>query len=279
MAFDGARVLSLESRRAADMEKLILRSGGVPFVAPSVRERALEDPSSLLAFLESMERGDHDLVVCMTAVGLEFLRSKLDPLGLLPRFVDAMNRVTIVSRGPKPVGPLRKLNIPIHVLVPEPNTWREIVEAIGHRTERKVAIQEYGRPNHEFHDALRALGATVTTVLIYAWELPEDTGPLQEAARRLAAREVEVVLFTSSIQLDHLLHVASELNLREQVYSALAEHVFIASVGPVMTSALTAAGLPPQIIPEHPKMGALVKAASDMAPALLAARQTKQISE
>lgn len=272
-------MLSLESRRAADMEKLILRSGGVPFVAPSVRERALEDPSSLLAFLESMERGDHDLVVCMTAVGLEFLRSKLDPLGLLPRFVDAMNRVTIVSRGPKPVGPLRKLNIPIHVLVPEPNTWREIVEAIGHRTERKVAIQEYGRPNHEFHDALRALGATVTTVLIYAWELPEDTGPLQEAARRLAAREVEVVLFTSSIQLDHLLHVASELNLREQVYSALAEHVFIASVGPVMTSALTAAGLPPQIIPEHPKMGALVKAASDMAPALLAARQTKQISE
>jgi len=37
MPFDGLRVLSLESRRAVEIERLIRNQGGVPFVAPSVR--------------------------------------------------------------------------------------------------------------------------------------------------------------------------------------------------------------------------------------------------
>ena len=43
MPFDGLRVLSLESRRAAEIEKLIRARGGVPFVAPSMREVPLEE--------------------------------------------------------------------------------------------------------------------------------------------------------------------------------------------------------------------------------------------
>ena len=43
MAFDGLRVLSLESRRAAEIERLIRSQGGVPFVAPSMREVPLEE--------------------------------------------------------------------------------------------------------------------------------------------------------------------------------------------------------------------------------------------
>ena len=42
MSFEGLRVLSLESWRAHDMQTLILREGGVPFVAPSVREEAVD---------------------------------------------------------------------------------------------------------------------------------------------------------------------------------------------------------------------------------------------
>jgi uroporphyrinogen-III synthase len=50
--------------------------------------------------------------------------------------------------------------------------------------------------------ALEALGAKVTRFAIYRWDLPADLEPLREAARRLAARDVDVALFTSSIQLD-----------------------------------------------------------------------------
>ena len=41
MPFDGLRVLSLESRRAQEMEAMIRRLAGDAFVAPSVQERAL----------------------------------------------------------------------------------------------------------------------------------------------------------------------------------------------------------------------------------------------
>ena len=50
MAFDGLRVLSLEKRRAAEIEKLIRRKGGVPFVAPSMREVPIEsNPAAFLS--------------------------------------------------------------------------------------------------------------------------------------------------------------------------------------------------------------------------------------
>jgi uroporphyrinogen-III synthase len=50
--------------------------------------------------------------------------------------------------------------------------------------------------------ALEGLGARVTPFAIYRRDLPEDLTPLREAARRLAARGVDVVLLTPSIQLD-----------------------------------------------------------------------------
>jgi uroporphyrinogen-III synthase len=173
---------------------------------------------------------------------------------------------------------LKALDVPIQIMIPEPNTWKEIVEAVECRGERRIAVQEYGRPNVQMNQALERLGATVTAVALYRWELPDDLGPLREAARRLAAGEFDVVLFTSSIQLDHLLEIARTVGVEAGVRTALTEDVVIASIGPVMTSALTTHGYPPDVIPKHPKMWSLVKAASDEAGAVLAAKRRGQRS-
>jgi len=272
MAFDGLRVLSLESRRAREMETLILRSGGKPFVAPSVKERPIEDPAVALAFIDSLEAGEFDMVVCMTGVGLSFLCKTLEPHMAPERIGAALRRAVIVSRGPKPVGVLRSLGVPVEIMIPEPNTWKEIVEAVAQRPERRIAVQEYGKPGSELIASLEHLGARVTPVTLYRWELPEDLEPLRAAARMLAAREADVVLFTSSIQLDHLLEIARGLNLEDEVKRALREHVVVASVGPVMTATLEGYGISPQIAPKHPKMASLVKAASEECHAALADR-------
>ena len=183
-----------------------------------------------------------------------------------------------MSRGPKPLPVLRELGARAQIVVPEPNTWKEIVEAVAARPERRIAVQEYGRPNLEMNAALQQLGATVTPIVLYRWELPADVEPLQTAARGLAERQFDAVLFTSSIQLDHLMMIANGLGLEPQVYSAFREYTAIASVGPVMTACLQAAGIPVEIVPIHPKMGALVKAASEMAPAILARKRQPRLS-
>jgi len=236
MSFAGLRVLSLESRRAKEMEALIVRQGGVPFVAPSVKERAVDDDQAALRFVEQLETDQFDMVVCMTSVGLTLLRDTAAKTMPLERLSAALRRATIVSRGPKPVGVLKALEVPIHIMIPEPNTWKEIVEAVASRPERRIAVQEYGRPNVEMNQALQRLGATVSPVALYRWELPDDVGPLREAARHLASRQYDVVLFTSSIQLDHLMEVAGGLGIEGPVREALTKDVVIASIGPVMTA-------------------------------------------
>jgi uroporphyrinogen-III synthase len=274
MSLAGLRVLSLESRRAKEIENLIVREGGDPFVAPSVKERALEEDDTAVRFVERLEADEFDMVICMTGVGLTFLRDTVIARMPVERLAEALRRVTIVSRGPKPVGILKSLGVPIHLMIPEPNTWREIVDAVAGRTERRIAVQEYGRPNLEMNRALEVLGATVTPIALYRWELPDDLEPLREAARRLASRECDVVLFTSSIQLDHLLEVAREIGLEAEVRATLSEDVAIASIGPVMTDALVAHGFPPDIIPKHPKMWSLVKAAAEEAAGVLTAKRS-----
>ena len=273
MPFAGLRVLSLEGRRAKEMETLIRREGGDPFVAPSVQERALDDSGEAIRFVERLEAGEFDMVICMTGAGLAFLRDQVVPRYSAARLGAALGRATIVSRGPKPLPLLREFGARAQIVVPEPNTWKEIVEAVAARPERRIAVQEYGRPNLEMNAALQQLGASVTPVVLYRWELPADIGPLQMAARGLAERRFDVVLFTSSIQLDHLMMIANGLGLQSQVFSALREYTAIASVGPVMTASLEAAHIPVEIIPMHPKMGALVKAASEAAEAVLAQKR------
>ncbi len=269
MSLAGLRVLSLESRRAKDIESLIIRQGGIPFVAPSVQERAIEDHSVALHFVEQLEAGEIEMVVCMTGAGLTFLRDVLSAQMPLERLSSALRRAKMVSRGPKPIPILRSLQVPIEIMIPEPNTWREIVSAIAPRPERKIAVQEYGRPNLEMNRALEALGATVIPVALYRWELPADLQPLQHAVHALVAEEFDVVVFTSSVQLDHLLQIAQRLNLSPQVMRILRDGVVIASVGPVMTASLVSKGLVPDVVPQSPKMGALIKAMSEQAPAAL----------
>ena len=270
MSFAGLRVLTLESRRAKEMATLIARHEGVPFVAPSVEERPVEDDGTALRFVEQLEAGAFEMVICMTAVSLAFLRDVLDVQIAPGRLAKALSGTTVVSRGPKPIAVLRPLGVPVSVTIPEPNTWKEIVTAVAARAERRIAVLEYGRPNVEMNADLQRLGATVTPVALYRWELPSDAGPLREAVRRIAARECDVVLFTSSVQLDHLLEVARETGREEAVLRALARDTVIASVGPVMTATLEARGLSAHIVPQHPKMWALVKETAERAPEVLA---------
>lgn len=255
---------------------MIRRLEGDAFVAPSVQERALEDHRDAVRFVERLESDEFDLVICMTGAGLAFLRDIVAARMPVERLAAALRRVAIVSRGPKPVPLLRALSVPIHVVVPEPNTWKEIVEAVAARSERRIAVQEYGRPNLEMNAALERLGAQVTSIAIYRWELPDDREPLREAARRLVGRRFDVVIFTSSIQLDHLLEVARDLGIEDDVLEALRDDIAIASVGPVMTATLQSYGLPADIVPNHPKMGPLVKAASEAADAVLCAKRARR---
>jgi uroporphyrinogen-III synthase len=272
MQFDGLRVLSLESRRSAEIEKLIRARGGDPFVAPSMREVPLQDNPEAFAFATRLFAGEFDMVILLTGVGSRLLNQILETRYPPGAFAEALRKLTIVVRGSKPAAVMREWNVPVAVSVPEPNTWREILAATEARPERKIAVQEFGRSSMELLDGLRARGAQVTTVPVYQWDLPEDTGPLREAARRLAAGQFDVVMFTTSVQVSHLLRIASEEGVEAQVRAKL-RHMVVASVGPSTSETLREHDLPVDFEPSHPKMGFLVNETSQHAREILQSKQ------
>ena len=263
-------MLSLESRRSAEIERLIRTQGGEPFVAPSMREMPLADNPRAFEFAETLFRGEFEMMILLTGVGTRLLNDVISTRYPEDHFKNALRTLTLVARGSKPMAVLREWGIPAQVVVPEPNTWREILAAIDGRPERKIVIQEYGRPAMELIDALRARGAEVSTVPVYQWDLPLDCGPLRDAVKRLAAGEFDVAMFTTSIQIPHLFRIAEEEGA--DIRPALKKMV-IASVGPTTSETMREWGIEPDLEPSHPKMGFLVNETAAKAAKILQSKQ------
>jgi uroporphyrinogen-III synthase len=256
------RTVSLESRRSDEMARLLTRHGLIPIEAPSMREVPLTDQAEAFAFGEALMQGQCDWLVLLTGVGTRTLVATLSTRWPQPEIVAALGRTRLACRGPKPVAALKEFGLKPAVLAPEPNTWRDLLAALEPiaLAGKRVWVQEYGRPNDTLLDGLRARGADVHSAAVYAWQLPEDVAPLRRAVQALRRAEADAILFTSAQQLDHLLKIADETDERAGLLHALAKHVLVASIGPLTTEALVEQGLAPDIEPEHPKMGHLVKA-------------------
>jgi uroporphyrinogen-III synthase len=274
MPFDGLRVLSLESRRATEIATLIRKQGGEAFVAPSMREMPLEANTQAFEFAERLFAGDFEMMIMLTGVGMRYLDRVLATRYPAGRLAEALRNLTVVARGPKPAAVMREWQVPVGVMAPEPNTFREVLAAIEGRPEHRVAVQEYGRSNQELLAGLDARGLQVTTVRVYEWDLPEDTAPLREAVQRLAGGQIEVALFTTAMQVVHLFRIASEENAEEEVRAGLRRAV-IASIGPTTSEELAGYGIPHDMEPSHPKMGLLVNEAAQRAQEILSKKRNE----
>ena len=264
-SFGGARVLSFESRRATEVAALIPTFGGQPMIAPSLREVPIDANTEAVEFAQALIRGEFDIVVFLTGVGVRALVNAVEAVCPRPQLAAALALTKVVARGPKPLAVLRELQVPVWVAAPEPNTWHELIAALDGLAGEfplagaRIAVQEYGISNSELLDALRARGAVVTQVPVYQWTLPEDIGPLENAVTALCEGAVDVVLVTSSVQIVHLWKVAGAR--AAEVQKGLAR-VFLASIGPTTSEELRRRGLTPQLEASHPRMGLLVREAA-----------------
>jgi|SRR5215472_3010124 len=279
--FAGLRVLALESRRAAELGKLISSYGGEPVVAPAMREVPLSSNTEAMAFAEALLAGRFDIVVFLTGVGTRAVLGVAETKYPREAFISALQRVKVVPRGPKPIAVLRELGVAPAVIVPEPNTWRELLQALDDAARSsadfqlrgaRVALQEYGVSNPELIAGLTERGAMVTLVPVYQWALPEDVTPLRAAIRELAAGKFGAVLFTTGVQATHLFQVAAEMNLEEALREGLHGSI-VASIGPTTSEELQRNGIQRDLEPSHPKMGFLVKETAERAEELLRAKR------
>lgn len=259
--FNGLKVTSFESRRAAEIEKLIIYHGGVPRIAPSMREIPLSQSSQAVKFAKDLIAGKFDMVILMTGVGTRALVKAVSEKYPEKDFINSLRKTTIVARGPKPVAALREMKLKPKITVPEPNTWRDILTTLENESKLKnykIAVQEYGISNEEFIKELNKKGAKVTSVPIYKWALPEDTEPLEGAIKSISSSNEDIALFTSSQQIYHLFDVAKKMGSVKKLKDGL-KNTLIGSIGPTTSETLYRFGIYPDYEPDSPKMGNLIR--------------------
>lgn len=258
----GALIALLEGRMSGELASLVMRHGGEALCVPAVRETSRACDAEIHALIDGIHAGAIDLVICSTGVGVKTLVGEAARIGRERELLDALGRVALVCRGPKPSAALKQVGLrPAHTTVP-PHTGVELWAVLEDMSmnDRGVALLNYGERNAALAEALTSSGARLVELCVYEWQLPDDLAPLQNLIESIICNRVDAVAFTSQAQLRHLLRVAADMQLADVLIDALNHETIVAAVGPTCAAALRQAGITPHVEPEHPKMGQMVAA-------------------
>ena len=259
---DGQRIALFESRLAEELSDLVQRSGGVPVCVPAVRECRRPSHPEVAALLTHIQSEAAPVFVFSTGVGASALFDEARELGRLTELLDALSRGHAACRGPKAVAALHREGVVALVKTRSPYTTAEFIEALGGLDVRgrMVVLVHYGERNANLVDALMSSGTRLRELLLYQWELPEDTAPLASVVEDLVQGAFAAAAFTTQIQARNLITMATRIGRREALLTALRSHVVVAAVGPTCARVLAEFGIPPQVVPDTPKMAPMMNA-------------------
>lgn len=263
--FKEAHIALLETRMSNEMEALIRRYGGKAYSVPAVREVSVDSRSEVATFIDNLRQSKIQVIVFFTGAGVKALFHEAEQLGRLPELLTALHQVTVVCRGAKPSAVLKRYSVPITLSAGEPYTTAELLQVLEtlELQGKRVAVVHYGERNEVLIRALQQRGASLEELCLYEWLMPADMTSLQTLVRDIIAERVDAVVFTSQIQVRHLFLVAADMELKDALTTALNTRTTVASIGPTCTGALQHYGVSSHVIPEHPKMGYLVKALAE----------------
>jgi len=257
------RVALLESRKAEDLGRLVGRLGADVISVPAVVE--VPRLSDAVSVVQRLVDGGFDVLVALTGVACESLFAQAAQSRLLDAAIARLQTMTLACRGPKPLLALRKRGLVADVQTVKPHTTDDLLAALStvDLHERRVLLLQYGERNTAFADRLEARGAIVTELCLYEWALPQDVSGLAGLVEDTVAGKIDVMLFTSQIQLRHLMQVAASIGQQDALVRALRDDVITGSVGPVCTAAMRAAGVVPDVMPASPNGASLIQAVAD----------------
>ena len=250
----------------SEMGALIERHGGTPYAAPVLQEVHLGDTPEVIELVDDICTGRLQIMVFQTGVGTKALFDSAASLGRESEIHEGLASLTVIARSPKPAAVLRRQKVRIDHMPPEPFTSADLIAAIKELdlSGKEVAVQAYGGPNSLLTQTLRERGATVREVSLYTWGIPEDVSPALGLIDEMEKGNIDAIAFTSQPQVGNLLAIAAQAGREESLRNILARGpVVVASVGPVCTKRMLAAGFRVDVEPDHPHMGNLVLALAE----------------
>lgn len=241
---------------------LFSRLGAEVVVGPTITTVKLPDPELLRRRTEELIADPPDFFIANTGIGIRTWLAAAGEWGLAEPLVAALGRTQVTARGPKAAGALSSAGVPAWWRSPDEqldDVIRHLI-AVGLHG-RRVAFQLHGDDGSDFVRRLEAAGAEVSTLPVYSWRLPDDRSPALALIRRIVAGEVDAVTFTAGPQVHSMLEMASVGGRDRALLDALnSQRLVVGCIGPVCAAAARSAGVVDPVVPEHWRLGSLVKA-------------------
>lgn len=250
-ALDGLTILVPEARELDLFVAMLEAEGAEALRCPLVQILDLDDTADAEAWIEQLVAGTFEKVIWLTGEGLRRLLVIAERSGRRPAFVDALGRVSTVTRGPKPARALRELGLTpnLAALVPTSQGVLDVLadEDIGGM---RIGVQLYpGGGGTPLLTTLRERGAAVFPVTPYRYASQAESAQVADAIRALAVGRIGMIAFTSSPQIERLVEVARETGLETQLAAAF-RSVRIAAIGPVVEETLRRYGITDVLRPD-----------------------------
>jgi len=248
---EGRTVALAEGRQLEELAGMLEKEGAIPVRCPMVSIHDVPDPAPVLEWIGELIAGRFALVVLMTGEALSRLLSFAERQGQREALIAALGQVRIIARGPKPVRVLREIGLSPSIIAQPPTTEGVIAALRGESLAgQTVGVTLFGGPNPPLRQFLEESGAEVREVLPYIYAPAADGERVAELITRLASGGIDVLIFTSSPQVDRLFEVASQRGLEDTLRRGL-ERVRLAAVGPVVADNLRQRGIRIDICPDQ----------------------------
>jgi uroporphyrinogen-III synthase len=248
---DERKIVLAEGRQLEDLASMLEKEGATPIPCPMVSILDAPDPAPVVAWLGELIAGRFAYLLLMTGEALRRLLGFADRAGMRADVVAALGRTRTVTRGPKPGKALQEIGLAPTLVAQAPTTDGVIATLQSQPLHSKaVGLTLYGEPNPPLVHFLKQAGASVYAVMPYVYAPAADSDRVADVIRRMAAGDVDAVVFTSSPQVDRLYDVAAHHDLVEALQYGLGR-TCVAAVGPVVADNLRQKGAPVNVCPEQ----------------------------
>jgi uroporphyrinogen-III synthase len=241
-------LVTRQREQAGEMIREIGKRGGTAVVIPMI---AISPPPAWTECDAAIGRlASYDMLVFTSANAVESFVGRTRILKVLPAH---LSRVRSVAVGNATASALRACGLTV-VFVPGSFSGASLATAIGGSLSGKrvlIPMGDIARPG--VADALRASGALVDTVTVYVTSAPE--GVVRETfVRRVLSGEFDVLTFASPSAAANFGRL-----FRAEELSAVPDHAKIAVIGPSTADAVSALGLPVDILARESTAGGLIR--------------------
>ena len=259
---DGRTVAVTAERRHEEQARLFEKRGATVVHAPTMHTVDLSSDQALRDRTAAIIADPPDWTVATTGFGMRLWFEAADRWGLGDALGEALGRSGVVARGPKARSVCRQRGMDPAWTAPD-ESMPEVLAWLANQpgiADATVAVQLFDTADHPSTGELRSMARSVVDVPIYRWRLPDDRARVVELARRIVAREVDAVTFTSQPAVRFLHQIAGDAGLADAMVEAFNDgSVVPACVGPVCAEAGAEVGISTMVWPEQFRLVPMVR--------------------